>query len=91
MLSLSKLFHLPEGRKEAEANFQHGSEDPAAHVHDESKSARIGAASTADMDTAVQLLRDENPDVRVAARTRVATLRWSTPPKVLKERIRDHH
>jgi hypothetical protein len=88
---ITKLLHLPEGRKAAAEHFQEGSLDPAAHVNDDSKSARIGAASTADLETALKLLQDDEQEVRLAARSRIAELRWSTPAKVPKERIRDHH
>lgn len=85
------LSRLPEGRQAAENHFEQGRIDPSAYVSHPSKWARMGAASDADAETAAHLTKDECQEVRIAARERLATLRWSTPPKVLKERIRDHH
>lgn len=87
----TKLLSLiPEGRETAERHFQEGSENPADHLSHESKWARMGAASTADQALAAQLVQDNDSDVRIAARERLAKLRWTTPEKVKAERIRTY-
>lgn len=91
LMWFTKLLDLiPEGRAAAEKHFQEGSEDPTGHASHSSKWARMGAAQAADQALAASLVHDDDADVRIAARDRLAKLRWTTPEKVRAERIRNH-